>query len=282
MSADSPASFWQAAAELERAGIPFVVATLLSSRGSAPQETGAKAIVTCQGLHFGTVGGGKVEARAIAMSQELLGPSTDRGPVMRTWNLQRDIGMTCGGEVTFLFEVHDAKKWPIAVFGAGHVAQAVVRVLATLECHVTCVDHRPEWLDRLPESPRLARIRLSTAVEARTVVETLDPRTFFVVMTQGHATDVPILEEIFRRRPDVPFVGVMGSDVKAMKIRNELVALGVPAALVERLRCPIGLSLGNNEPAEIAISVAAQLLRDRDMAFTRSDEARADLETNGP
>ena len=65
------------------------------------------------------------------------------------WNLQRDVGMTCGGVVKLFFETYNHSQWQIAIFGAGHVAAAVVHCLLPLECRVTCIDPREEWLDRL-------------------------------------------------------------------------------------------------------------------------------------
>src|SRR4051812_24559559 len=123
--------FFHRTAELSEKREPFVVVTLLSVRGGAPADPGAKAIVTRAGLDRGTVGGGKVEARAIAHALELIGRRASE-PELLVWNLQRDIGMTCGGEVTMLFETHGADRWRVAVFGAGHVAQALVRVLAVM------------------------------------------------------------------------------------------------------------------------------------------------------
>ena len=246
------------ASELDAAQTPFVLVTLVSARGHVPQEPGAKAVVTREGLRAGTVGGGKIEARAIAMAKELL-EGRDREPRLVKWNLQKDIGMTCGGEAQLLFEIHDGGGWQIAVFGAGHVAQALVRTLVTLDCRVVCSDPRPEWREKLPASPRLRAFASTEEAMAHS-----NESTFFVVMTQGHATDVPILTEIYQRFPRAPYVGVMGSAVKAKKMRQDLAANGVSARQLETLKCPIGFRIGGNTPAEISISVVSELLAERD------------------
>jgi xanthine dehydrogenase accessory factor len=259
-------SFWEVARELEGAGTPFGVVTLLSARGHAPQDPGAKAIVTAEGLRWGTVGGGKIEARAIERARmRLLQRPADNAPEVITWNLQRDIGMTCGGEVTLLFEIHGRPLWRIVVFGAGHVAQALVRALGPLDCHVTCVDARAEWVNRLPDSSRL---RALCEPDPAAWVEKLDRDSFFVVMTQGHATDLPILEALFRLFPKAPYIGAIGSDVKAARFRAELRSRGFSDEQVLSLRSPIGLPIGSHHPAEIAISVLAEMLQVRD-AMTR-------------
>lgn len=251
---------WSEAAELDARGDAFVVVTMIAERGHVPQDLGAKCIVTSSGLYSGTVGGGKIEARAIEHARGLLSAGT-REPQVVTWNLTRDIGMTCGGEATFLFELHHRKKWSIVVFGAGHVGQALVRTLSNLDCQVTCVDFRSEWLSRLPDSPKITKV---LAESPEKIVSEFSGESHFVVMTRGHASDVPILDAIFRTHPAAPYVGVMGSDVKATRIRNDLATRGVPTELIERLHSPIGLDLGGNDPYEISISVAAQLLKVRD------------------
>ena len=257
--------FWEAACELDRASTPFVVITLVSERGHVPQDAGAKAIVTSRGLHWGTVGGGRVEARAIEEARSVLqnrnGSPSRREPRLVKWNLQTDIGMSCGGEASFLFELHERARWRVAVFGAGHVAQALSRVLVPLDCQISVFDARAEWIERLPAAPNLARFCVGNSVDH---ISDLDGDSYFVVMTQGHATDLPILRALFETHPNAPYIGVMGSPVKAKKIRSELGELGVSNEQLARLRSPIGLSLGGNQPHEIAISIAAEILQVRD------------------
>ncbi|MBK9073009.1 MAG: XdhC family protein [Myxococcales bacterium] len=87
---------------------------------------------------------------------------------------------------------------------------------------------------------------------------------FFVVMTRGHASDLPILTELYRLHPAPRYVGCMGSAVKAARLRRELALADVSVAALANFYCPIGLPVGGNVPAEIAISVVAQLLQVRD------------------
>lgn len=252
-------SFFQTAAELEESGQPFVVVTLVSGRGHVPQDPGAKMIVTLEGLAFGTVGGGKVEARALKHAGEVLREQRTE-PELFVWNLTRDIGMTCGGEVTYLFEPKGTKAWTIVVYGAGHVGQEVTRLLSRIDCRVICVDPRREWLDKLQPH---ARLQIRHEEEPARLVDSFPADTFHVVVTKGHGTDMPILEAISKAWPNTPYVGAIGSDVKAAKIRRDLQALGVAADFIEKLRSPIGLDLGSNHPAEIAVSIVAQLLKER-------------------
>lgn len=257
--------FWEFSHELHDSRTPFAVITLVSSRGHAPQDPGAKAIVGQQGLLWGTVGGGRVEARAILFAKEKLA-GKNRAPELITWNLQKDIGMTCGGEVSYLFEVYGNAPWEIAVFGAGHVSQRLIRLLEPVDCRITCADPRQDWLERLPKFPRLS---VHCLADPSSLVSSLGADTFFVGVSQGHAYDLPLLEEIYRHHPNAPYVGVIGSVTKGQRLRRELKERGIPDAFIEKLRCPLGLSLGNNHPAEIAISIAAELLQVRDAQAPR-------------
>jgi xanthine dehydrogenase accessory factor len=251
---------WKKSSELLRSSIPFVTVTLVDMRGSAPQIQGAKAIVTLDGIAEGTVGGGKVEAKAIAYAIELLQADDGRSCDLVTWNLQTDVGMTCGGEVKFFFEVFSCNDWKIAIFGAGHVSQALIPILLPMNCQITWLDPRSSWLAKLSDHSRLTKVCVANPHE---YIQQLDERSFFVLVTQGHATDLPILAEILiNRRPS--YVGVLGSSQKAKVLQRDLKARGLADEVIQSYFCPMGLPLGNNTPAEIAVSIAAQLIQRRD------------------
>jgi xanthine dehydrogenase accessory factor len=245
---------------LENEGVPFVLVTLVDALGSTPQDAGAKMLVTEEGLYSGTVGGGKVEAAALRLAREVLEQGNAK-PRFVSWTLKGDVGMTCGGSVKFYFEPHfGAGPWSLAVFGAGHVAQALIPVLIPLPCRITVVDSRAEWLKRLPKAYNLTSIH---AESPESIVPTLPDKAYLVVMTMGHVTDRPVLKRALMER-DFPFIGVIGSDAKAKILRRELVAEGVSAKRASQFHCPIGHKFGTNHPHEIALSIAAQLLAERD------------------
>jgi xanthine dehydrogenase accessory factor len=248
--------------QLTQEGKSFVLVTLTAVRGSAPQDPGAKIIVTRDGLFAGTVGGGKVEAACIKKALGLLELEHQQAPESVTWNLQKDIGMSCGGESSFLFEHFHQTHWPIVIFGAGHVAQALTRVLSKLNCHVTCVDSREEWISKLEG------VKAIHHPAPKDLVPSFDPKSFFMSMTMGHAHDVPILFEIAKHAPSCPYVGVIGSEVKGIKIKKELKEMGVSSDFLDKLKVPIGLPIGTNKPHEMAISIAAELLQVRDQLLT--------------
>ena len=248
----------QVMSRLDETGDAFVCVTLAETRGSVPQEPGAKMLVTGEGRACGTIGGGRVEEAAIKHARELLaGPKISCELI--EWNLQKDIGMTCGGVVKFFFEVFRPSSWPIAIFGAGHVAQALVRILAGLSCRVSVFDTRPQMLSQLTQASNV-KARLIEPLEEG--VREVPEGAFVVVMTQGHRTDKPVLERILKTR-SFPYLGAIGSASKAAVLRRELRESGVEDDLAQAFRCPIGLPLGRDTPEEIAISIAAEMLKVR-------------------
>lgn len=259
----APHGFVEQLAELARSGEPFVSVTMVEAIGSTPQDTGSKMLVTRKGLHYGTVGGGKVELKAIEHSQRLLqehgGAATAH--LLVEWNLQRDVGMTCGGVVKLYFESYNHCDWQVVIFGAGHCANAVVQCLSQLECRTTCIDSRAEWLAKIPDRERLTKICTD---DLASQVAKLSDDAFVVCMTMGHATDRPVLEEIFRQQREFPYLGVIGSRAKRKILVRELLESGFDRTQAEAFHCPIGLPLGTNQPGEIAVSLVAQLIQERD------------------
>ncbi len=253
-------TFFEALNELMAAELPLVAVTVVDAVGSVPQDRGAKMIVTAEGLRFGTVGGGKVETKAIGDAQRMLAGEETETTKFAQWNLQKDVGMTCGGVVKLYFESHNVGRWRIWVFGAGHVANALINILIHLDCHVTVVDPRQEWLEKLPTSPKLTRIRSD---DMPSLVKTIPGDAFVALMTMGHTTDKPILVEILRTRT-FPYLAVIGSDAKAAVLRRDIGEAGLPEEAKRAFFCPIGLDLGSNHPYEIAVSAVAQMIQVRD------------------
>src|SRR3954470_6166680 len=96
--------YFEKVQELFAAGDPFVSVTLIDAVGSTPQDAGSKMLVTREGLAFGTVGGGRVEAKAIDQALAMLAQGRAAATLFVDWNLQTDVKMTCGGTVKLFFE----------------------------------------------------------------------------------------------------------------------------------------------------------------------------------
>jgi len=259
-------TFFEALNELMAANTPLVTVTVVDVTGSVPQDRGAKMIVTRDGLAFGTVGGGKVETKAIAEAQKMLNGEVTENTQFAHWNLNKDVGMTCGGIVKLFFESHNVGRWRVVIFGAGHVANALITLLQHFDCAITCIDPREEWLARLPKSPKVTAIQ---SADMPSMVKNLPDDAYVVLMSMGHTTDKPVLVEILRTRK-FPYLGVIGSEAKANILRRDVAEAGLPIEAQRAFHCPIGIEIGTNHPYEIALSVIAQLIQKRDSLRQRS------------
>jgi xanthine dehydrogenase accessory factor len=254
---------WIAAlAERAAAGVPVVLVTVLRADGSTPRDAGTKMVVEADAFH-GTVGGGHLELEAITHARALLAALDQGGevpaPASRDFALGPSLGQCCGGRTTLLFEVVAPVRWSVAVFGAGHVGRALVKVLAELPCRVHWVDPRPEaFPEALP--PRAARVVADPVADA---VDDLPPGCDVVVMTHSHQLDYEVVEAALRRGQH-RYLGLIGSETKRARFLARLRERGFSDDQLARLTCPIGVpGLHGKLPAEIAVSVAAQLLQDR-------------------
>lgn len=265
-------SFIQQASQLEKNQTPFVSVTLVWEKGHVPQDIGAKAIITKKGLLFGTVGGGRLEAQAIAHAREMLESienqqNNDTPTQWVRYDLKQDFGMVCGGTAALFYETYSPYLWTIAVFGAGHVAQATVPLLCSLKAKIICIDDRKEWLDKIYDHPNLKKILTE---DMQLIPKELPSHTYYLLMTKGYISDLPIMEEILKISGSSPYIGMIGSLPKKQTLTEELLKKGYDPALIEKVICPVGLPIGSNEPAEIAISIAAQLLKMRKARCTSS------------
>lgn len=247
-------------ARLADLGTPAVLVTVLSTEGSSPREAGAKLVVTSTEAS-GTVGGGRLEQVALEEARAILAAleagRRPQGPTVREFSLGPSLGQCCGGAVSILLELVAPPAWTVAVFGAGHVGRALVRLLGELPCRVESIDGRE---GEFPEAiPRNARRVVSDAPDE--VAAALPEGCDVLVMTHSHALDQEVVEAVLRRaRPR--YLGLIGSQTKRARCLARLEHHGFDAAARARLTCPIGLpGVGGKRPAEIAIAVAAQLLQ---------------------
>ena len=256
-------------AECARSGEDCVVVVIDHVEGSVPRERGAAMLVGARAI-AGTIGGGHLELKSVAIARELLSRETNVGNgSIRRFPLGPALGQCCGGVAHVAFHVCRAGVAPagldlaapaalfdLQLFGAGHVGQALVDVLAGVDCDITWIDSREQ---QFPERvPANARVEFSEAPQEE--VAAAPANAFYLVMTHSHALDFAIVERILRR-DDAGFVGLIGSQTKRVTFERRLRERGVSQAALDRLVCPIGLpDITGKAPGIVAIAVAAQLL----------------------
>jgi xanthine dehydrogenase accessory factor len=249
----------QALREVDEAGTPCVLVTVLAARGSTPREAGTKMVVTAETTHD-SIGGGTLEFACIEHARALLDQAPG-APHTQDFALGPGLGQCCGGHTSVLFESFRPQLWRIAVFGAGHVGRALMGILGTLDCRVTWIDNRE---DAFPAAIA-SNVTVRRVEDPVALVRDLHAGTQVLVMTHEHALDFRIVEAALPRA-DLALVGVIGSQTKRARFVSQFARRGVGAETLARLVCPIGLpGVGGKPPGEIAVAVAAQLLQARDI-----------------
>ena len=144
----------------------------------------------------------------------------------------------------------------IALFGAGHVGQALIQVLGLLPCRVTWIDER----DGIFPAAVPGNVAIVHHGAPEDMVAELEPGAYVLVMSHSHARDYAICEQALARR-DLAYCGLIGSAAKRARFEARMRAKGWSATDLARLTSPIGLAgVGGKQPGEIAVAVAAELL----------------------
>jgi xanthine dehydrogenase accessory factor len=169
--------------------------------------------------------------------------------------VRAELVSTEDGDVVFTERLDQVER-EVWLFGAGHVGQALVRVLAQLPFRVHWIDSRAELLPTDVERS----IHITHALDPVPLIAQAPPGVSFIVMTHSHALDFDLCCAILGRK-DFAWAGVIGSMSKAARFRSRLAKRGVPAEQIARLICPMGVTgIDSKLPAVIAVAIAAQLL----------------------
>jgi xanthine dehydrogenase accessory factor len=235
-------------------GQPCVVATIVDSVGSAPRKVGARMMVSPDGSIAGTVGGGSLEKLVIA---DALQAQKRKKSFLKTYPLDKKSGLgVCGGKVSVFIEcLEPAKK--LVICGAGHIGLALSFVAKMLGFSVTVVDHRRDFAhsDRFPHVDKILCAPYTSALKKTEI----GPDTFIVIVTHGHVFDEVCLTAALKTQPG--YVGMIGSRKKIRFIFDRLKKKGFEASVLRSVHTPVGLDIGAETPEEIAVAIAAEMIK---------------------
>jgi xanthine dehydrogenase accessory factor len=230
--------------------------TVVRSNGSTPQRAGAKMLVFPDGRTIGTIGGGCYENDAFWKAREAL--ATGRSALLH-YELNDDFaqenGLVCGGQM----DVHIDPLEPtprLFIMGAGHVGWHLGRLAIDAGFRLHVVDDREKFANT-------ERFPGAEAVIAEPIPEWLHRNeipasAYVVVVTRGHTHDLDAMRSLAAR--DLKYLGLIGSRAKVSRIFARLLEEGMPQECLTRVHAPIGLDIGAVTPAEIAISIMAELV----------------------
>ena len=317
-----PTKWYDGLAQYQHQGIAHVLATVVAVNGSAPRELQSKMIVTLDD-RCDTLGGGSLEHDVTITARQLLkgeinatdarstqplkeGKSEKAQAVRRDavytkhYPLGATLAQCCGGSVTVMFECFNVTPpMSLLVFGGGHVAAALMTILAELPCQVDWVDSRPEMFERylthsagnvdgdatyqLPSHIRphidedpvdFIQPFVANSMRGASVNVSMKKGTqyFILVMTHDHSLDfdlvratldayVKIASDNGSTLTSLPYLGCISSATKAKRFRDRLLQRDYSEQIVDKLTMPIGLNTGGKEPMAVAISIAAQVMQ---------------------
>jgi xanthine dehydrogenase accessory factor len=234
----------------------FAVATIAATTGSVPRAAGSKMFVYADGRSSGTIGGGKFESLVIA---DAVAAMREKKPLLKTYPLHEgetdSFGAICGGEATVFIEPQLTSE-SLYLIGAGHCSQAIAKLAADCGLFVTVVEDRDELLADLPavvdriSEPSPASFIASHAWQSNEAI---------VIVSRNHEIDRQALAAALAQT-GAGYIGMIGSRRKVRMVFDDMRGRGVPEEKLANVYAPLGLDIGADSPAEIAVSTVAEIL----------------------
>ncbi|MCU0606724.1 MAG: XdhC/CoxI family protein [Candidatus Edwardsbacteria bacterium] len=232
------------------------LATVISAEGSAPGKPGFKMLVRADGTIDGTVGGGEAEQKVIAaaLADDTDGVRTLRFELKGQPDQKDGSKMVCGGSMEILLEPV-GKTHQLYILGGGHCGMALSALAAQCGFAVTVIDDRPEWASK--DKHPAARVVCAPYDEAARHIR-FSQDASIVIMTHGHEHDERLLRDCVAR--EHKYLGLIASKRKVGLFFERMEKDGIKRDDLKRVYTPIGFDIGSDTPAEIAVSIVAQLV----------------------
>jgi xanthine dehydrogenase accessory factor len=158
----------------------------------------------------------------------------------------------------------------IHIIGGGHVSLALSEMMHYLGFYVKVYDNRP-GLNTM-ESNKFANEKILADYENIGEIIPSGLSEFLVIMTMGYRDDLKVLKQLLQK--DFFYLGMLGSEFKTATLLNELKADGVDAAIFEKYFIPVGLNILSKTPKEIAVSIAAQIILEKNRHLPTGRKAK--------
>lgn len=245
---------YQEVLKVTQEGSEGVLATVISTGGSSPFYEGLKAFYLKSGEKVGCLLGSEGLDERISKEVERLS-RMKRPEVMHLSSSEASFPIQ-GCEI--LLEPIFSQP-TVYIFGAGHISEQLVPLVKRVHFKVVVIDDREIFAnrERFPEADEVIVAEFERALDQIT----LDSSSYIVIVTRGHLYDGLILERVIKT--DAFYIGMIGSKKKIATLYNHLTQKGIPEAHLKRVHAPIGLDIGSETPEEIAVSIVAQLIRER-------------------
>ncbi len=239
-------------------GEAAVLATIISSRGSGLRKAGVKMLIRRDETVIGSLGGDGVEQQIRHKAPAVLRHAEPEMLYFDPAGKELVAKPTSGGEVAIFLEPI-LPPATLYLCGAGHISQSTAAIGKMLGFQVVVIDPRPEFnnTERFPDADSRIIDDYALAIPKLNMGE----EGHIIICTPGHILDEQCL--FFAVATKAKYIGMIGSKKKVKETKEHLLQKGVLPEQLDRVHAPIGLEIGAETPAEIAISILAEIIKVR-------------------
>ena len=238
---------------LRQQGRLFALVTVSKVKGSAPCKVGSRMIVDLDGNIWGTIGGGRLEYEVISQAKLAI---ANKQLKEYSYTLGPEFEQCCGGVVELIIEPMNQEP-KLYIFGAGHIGLALCDIMKDTAFQINLMDTRPNWIHSFSSDRQIAVSDMDFDLYKSQVA--WGDNTYVVILTHDHKLDFEITALALSM--STKYIGLIGSKTKAAKFESKLKRELSMEEGMTRVDCPMGIDLGGNHPKEIALSIAAKLLK---------------------
>jgi len=230
-------------------GKRVALVSVTETAGSSPASAGQLMAVLADGSSAGTVGGGAAEHLVKHKSVEAI----KNGDKIFTLTINHsDSGMVCGGNMSVTGNILGEENH-LYIFGGGHIAQCLAPLAIATGFIVTVIEDRPEFESGFSNTRYLVCKPENYDKDIH-----LPESAYIVICTRGHQTDDDALR--FCLSGPHKYIGMIGSSGKVATLFERLHQDGYGEETLNSIYTPIGLDIADSIPAEIAVSIMAEIL----------------------
>ena len=240
--------------KVRQQGVAGILATVISVDGVFPKMEGVKEFIKASGEKVGSLFmGEELEERILGEAERVL-----RGRKIEILAISSEEADHPWKKIEVLLEPIISEP-TVYIFGAGHISQQLAPLVKKVHFKVVVIDDREIFANRelFPEADEVIVIEFEKAFEQLTI----DQSSYIVIVTRGHIYDGLILGNAVKT--DARYIGMIGSKKKIQTLYQNLLMEGVPKEVLDRVHAPIGLDIHSETPEEIAVSIVAQLIKER-------------------